>query len=165
MTGTELCSVTQVCVEGTQDLPKALRQASDRPTAPKPHPASEWSTRAGGGSVGQRLPSIQKKAFHQQTRPIPDDATFLGTTDRPASLLKRVSWQCLPWPLAPGQAAWPTFLGFLKAIVLCQPLSVGHVDVILKLRVLLAQSEGLEGGANAVLMKQSQQPPGNVALG
>lgn len=40
-------------------------------------------------------------------------------------------------PLYTVCSVWPTFLGFLKAVILCQPLRVGHVDVILELRVLL----------------------------
>lgn len=57
----------------------------------------------------------------------------------------------------------PTFLGFLKTIVLCQPTSIGHIDVILKLRVFLAQSKGLEGKESTSLMKQSCAPA-NTAL-
>lgn len=69
-------------------------------------------------------------------------------------------WPALsPAPSARLQAVGPTFLGFLKTIVLCEPLSIGHVDVILKLGVLLTQGEGLGEGANAGFRTRPPPPP------
>lgn len=70
------------------------------------------------------------------------------------------AWPALsPAPSARCQAVLPTFLGFLKTIVLCKPLSIGHVDVILKLGVLLTQGEGLGEGVNAVFRTRPPPPP------
>lgn len=70
------------------------------------------------------------------------------------------AWPALsPAPSAPCQAVGPTFLGFLKTIILCEPLSIGHVDVILKLGVLLTQGEGLGEGANTGFRTQPPPPP------
>lgn len=46
-----------------------------------------------------------------------------------------------PPPSARLQAGACTFWASLKTFVLCEPLSIGHVDVILKLGVLLTQAK------------------------
>lgn len=90
-----------------------------------------------------------------------DKVVHLGSLQREGlgSLPEMCIWE-VP-SLAPStrcQSVCPTFLGFLKTIVLCQPLSVGHVDVFFKLRMLLAQSKSLEEGTNAFVIKGPAAP-------
>ena len=135
--------MTQRCTRGfaqrRRDLPKLLGlesiplEAHLLPTAPRSPPPS---------------PS------HPQ-----EGAVTQGHSGKAGRLRTRV-WPALsPAPSARCQAVPPTFLGFLKTIVLCEPLSIGHIDVILKFGVLLTQGEGLGEGVNAVFRIRPPPPP------
>lgn len=92
----------------------------------------------------------------------PDKVIHLGSLQREGVGSLPEMCICAVPSLAPStrcQSVSLTFLGFLKTIVLCQPLSVGHVDVFFKLRMLLAQSKSLEEGTNAFVIKEALQAP------
>ena len=126
--------------------------------------------RSWGSTVSGGPKSIPLEALLLPTAPrSPPSTTRPTTRGRELSLSAAVgglggsrerAWPALsPAPSAPCQAVGPTFLGFLKTIILCEPLSIGHVDVILKLGVLLTQGEGLGEGANTGFRTQPPPPP------
>lgn len=96
-------------------------------------------------SIACILPMVPQSSSPGTSYP-QDEVIYLGPTmEGPGSLPDlHVLAVPSPTPSARCQPLGPTFLGFLKTVVLCQPLSIGHIDVILKFRILLPQSKGLK---------------------